>query len=142
MMTLSHSVSEPIEDSALTLLDELLADRRLGLSSKVLDRLLEFRARVAENEDAAEVMRAYFRLAGVLSAGSYLSYYRVRREVDRRMRAVVFAPEWTDRTMRFPMRLEQVNHLSVLESRMRRDFFEEADDVIPLGAILVRFEFI
>ncbi|MEM7146919.1 MAG: hypothetical protein AAF591_17445 [Verrucomicrobiota bacterium] len=141
MITLAYSVPDPVRDSALPLVDDLLSDRRVRLSAEGVDRLLEFRARMAEGGDGGAVMRAYFRLAGVLSRESYLSYYRVRREVERRMRAVVTAPEWTDRKMRCVMRLERVKTMAGLEGILRRDYFEGAEEVIPMEGIVVRFEF-
>jgi hypothetical protein len=104
-----------------------------------LDAMLDFRGCLSAGEDAGVIVGAYFGLSPVLSRDCYLTQYRVRKEVERRVGAVVSAPEWTDDTFRLEVRLARARTMRALEGQLKREFFERVAVVVPLEAVRVDF---
>lgn len=125
-------------DACISCLDRVLMAPACRMAPGCLDALLDFRRAMAMSDDGAEIVRAYFRLAPVLARTCYLSWFRIRKEVERAIVGVVSAPEWTGKSVTSAVRLDGARSLRLLEARLKRDFFEHASVAIPLDGIRVR----
>ena len=135
-----YAIENEFQEASVAWVDRLLNERWISRRSVgSVDAMLDFRRCMKNGTGAGMMVRAFYSLSPILSRECYLTQFRVRKEVQRRVRAVVRAPEWTDREMISLLRLERARSFAGLEAQLKRDFFEHAELIVPERAIVVKW---